>query len=171
MKKLVLCAAIALFTTSIISAQNAKFGIAAGYTNITERAKFEELTVSSSESGFYIGALVDITVSEKFHVEPKMLYANAAETGFLYIPVLAKYYVAEKFNLQAGPQANFILDEVVDGFNSFGLDLSFGLGYEINEHFFLDARYSFELTNRYTDNDFNVSDKVNTLNVGLGYKF
>ena len=170
MKK-ILITLIVVFGLSNVNAQDSKFGVTAGYTNITERAKFEGVSVSSSESGFYIGALVDITVSEKFHVEPKILYANASDTGFLYIPVLAKYYVAEKFNIQAGPQANFVLDEVAEGFNSFGLDLSFGLGYEINEHFFLDARYSFELTNRYNDNDFAVSDKVNTLNVGFGYKF
>ncbi|HLT52783.1 MAG TPA: porin family protein, partial [Flavobacteriaceae bacterium] len=153
-----------------ISAQTTKFGVTAGFTNITERAKSDEISYSQSEAGFYIGALADFTVSEKFHIQPQALYANAAESSFLYIPVLAKYYAAEKLFLLAGPQANIFLEETPEEINSVGIDLTFGLGYEINENFFIEARYSFEMTNRYTG-DFDITDRLNTLHVGVGYKF
>ena len=85
---------------------------------------------------------------------------------------MAKYYISESgFQLMAGPQANFILDSF-EGENSFGLDLTFGAAYDIDEHFFIEARYSFELTNRIEDGgDYDVSGKYNTLFVGIGYKF
>lgn len=38
--------------------------------------------------------------------------------------------VSDKFGILAGPQANFLLDEVETGANSFGLDLTFGGNYK-----------------------------------------
>ena len=172
MKKFLLIAAIAVCGMFSANAQDAKFGAKVGYTNITAKADYGEGSVSVSESGFYIGALADFTVNESFHVQPEINYANVEETNFLYIPVLAKYYISESgFQLMAGPQANFILDSF-EGENSFGLDLTFGAAYDIDEHFFIEARYSFELTNRIEDGgDYDVSGKYNTLFVGIGYKF
>ena len=95
----------------------------------------------------------------------------------LYVPIMAKYYIGDsQFNLQAGPQAAIILDEV-GGMNAFGLDLGFGAGFDITENFFLEARYAFEVTNRMGDEfaeAFPESDakvRINTLQVGVGYKF
>jgi opacity protein-like surface antigen len=170
MKKILLLTAIAVFGLSNVNAQDSKFGVTAGYTNITEKASFEGDSFSSSESGFYIGVLGDFTISEKFHIQPEVLYANASETNFLYIPVLAKFMVSEQFGILAGPQANLILEDVVEGFNTLGIDLTFGANYDINENFFIEARYGFEVTNRIKDGG-DLKDRINTLNVGIGYKF
>lgn len=178
MKKILLCAAIAVFGLSNVRAQDAdtksndvKFGVTAGFVSVTERAKADGTAVSQSDSGFYVGVLADFVLSEKLNLQPEVIYANISDSGLLYIPVLLKYKVAEKFNLLAGPQATLILDETPDEFNSFGIDLSFGASYDIDAHFFVDARYAFELTNRYNANDYDLTDKVNSLTVGLGYKF
>lgn len=164
-------AAIAVFGLANVNAQS-KFGVMAGYTNITAKVSYEGISASDSQSGFFIGALADFTVSEKFHVQPELLYANASDTNFLYLPVLAKYMVSEEFGILVGPQANFILEDVGD-VNSFGLDLTFGANYQITENFFAEARYGFEVTNRVS----NVSDadgakyRFNTLQIGVGYMF
>jgi opacity protein-like surface antigen len=94
MKKLLFIAVLAIFGMFNAQAQDAKFGAKVGYTNITAKADFGEESVSVSESGFYVGALVDFTVNESFHVQPEINYANVEETNFLYIPVLAKYYIS-----------------------------------------------------------------------------
>jgi len=94
------------------------------------------------------------------------------ETSFLTVPVLAQYYIEDSgFFVQAGPQANFILEDV--NINTVGLDAAFGVGYHIDEHFFLDARYAFEVTNRYSGDDYfdDLKARLNTLNIGIGYKF
>lgn len=172
MKKILLVVAIPVFTMSNINAQS-KFGVMAGYANITAKAKYEGISATQSESGFFIGGVVDFTISEQFHIQPEVLYANASEANFLYIPVLAKYMVSDKFGILAGPQANFLLDEVETGANSFGLDLTFGGNYKINENFFLEARYGFELTNRISGpiEGFNIKGGYNTLHIGVGYMF
>ena len=89
---------------------------------------------------------------------------------------MAQYYIAESgFFVQAGPQGTISLEDNLGVVNSFGLDLALGAGYAINENFFVEAKYSIEITNRLSDE---VRDmfpdtklKLNSLMVGLGYKF
>jgi opacity protein-like surface antigen len=48
------------------------------------------------------------------------------------------------------------------------------MGFDITKNFFIDGRYSFELTNRSSDSTEDTGgDKLtyNTFHVGLGYKF
>ena len=183
-KKLLLVGAILTGMASF--GQNVDFGIQAGYTNVEGKSSNSLNNISSSgnSSGFYVGALADFTLSENFHLQPSVNYANAEEVNFLIVPVLAQYYIENSdFYLQAGPQATFMLEDVsvggVEMFNTFGLDLAFGAGYKINSNFFVEAKYSLELTNRYTKEirdvagmgDVEVDSQFNALSIGLGYKF
>ena len=172
MKKILLIAAIAVCGMFSANAQDVNFGVKAGYLNASGEIEFEGVSVSSSESGFYLGALVDLGISDNFHVQPELLYGNAGEGSFLFIPVLAKYYIAESgFSIMAGPQGTLDLEDGGEGYNSFGIDVAFGVAYDINENFFVDARYSLELTNRFSDGGDDFSGHINTFQIGLGYKF
>ena len=67
----------------------------------------------------------------------------------------------------------------IDLLNTFGLDLAFGAGYKINSNFFVEAKYSFELTNRFSkevkdaadSEGIDVDSEFNAFSIGLGYKF
>ena len=93
---------------------------------------------------------------------------------------MAKYYVAEKVSLQAGPQFDLILDES-PGFKKFGFGLATGVGFDINQNLSATARYSFGLNNRLDDDlvdllfdDIAIGDittKLNFFQIGIGYKF
>lgn len=170
MKKLMLMAAVAVFGLSNVNAQS-QFGVMAGYTNISEKASYDGISASQAESGFFVGVVGDFTVSEKFHIQPEVLYANVSESNFLYIPILAKYMVSEEFGILVGPQANLILEDMPNGVNSLGVDLTFGGNYKITQNFFAEARYGFELTNRVSDSSLDVKGRFNTLHVGVGYMF
>lgn len=174
MKKSLLFVA-GLFFCCNLTAQQTKFGYTAGYSNLTFKSSYDN-TSASSGSGFYIGAVVDIPLSEAFHIQSGVNYANIEAVNMLFIPVMAKYYIKNSnFNLQAGPQASINL-EGINGFtNLLGLDLAFGAGYDINEHFYLEARYAFELTNR-LKGEFDGAPEppkahFNTFTTGIGYKF
>jgi len=170
-KKLLLLMGLALFGFSQVNAQETSFGVTAGYTDISVKMSGSDLAVSGSRSGFYIGGLADIAVAEQFHVQPELLYARAKDGNFIYVPVLAKYYIVDSgFQIVAGPQANFALD-ADDGTKSFGLDIAFGMAFDITENIFVEARYAFNITNRLEDAPSDVNLHLNTLNVGLGYKF
>ncbi|MGB7842502.1 MAG: porin family protein [Salinimicrobium sp.] len=171
MKKILLLILMVSFATGV-HAQQAGFGVKAGYANITAKAKYQGVTASASESGFYVGILKEIPLGDSFILQPELLYANAAETGFLYLPIMAKYNVSPQFSLQAGPQANFVLDSAPEE-NKFGLDIAFGAGFNIDSHFFIDARYGLEVTNRMGEeyDGYDIKGSYNTLMVGVGYKF
>ena len=138
MKKLILSFTLVFIGFSAM-AQTTQFGLTAGYTNINLKAKADDgsndFTESDDQNGFYIGVLADIVVSDNFHVQPEALYSLVEDVNFLQIPILAKFYLGEsRFHLLGGPQATVILEETF-GIKSFGLDLSFGAGFDFNEHF------------------------------------
>ncbi|MCL6220733.1 porin family protein [Zunongwangia pacifica] len=169
-KKLILVTILFIGVNSF--AQKIDFGVQAGYANLKISEKASGYSLSENESGFYVGFLTDFHLDENWHIQPSANYMRIKETNFLNVPVLAQYYISDSgFYVQAGPQATFILEDVV--INTVGLDAAFGVGYHIDEHFFLDARYAFEVTNRYSGDDYFRDTKahLNTLNIGIGYKF
>lgn len=52
------------------NAQEAKFGVKGGVDFASMRFEFNSASSTETETGFYIGGLVDVAVSEKFHVQP-----------------------------------------------------------------------------------------------------
>jgi opacity protein-like surface antigen len=127
MKKLLLtAAAVVLFTT--VNAQT-KFGVKAGYS-LSKLNSDENLSsvdgvngTLKSKSGFYIGALVEHKLTNKFALQGEVQYANLggkAEVGIsgitvvenfnlnrIVIPVAAKYYATPELGIYAGPFVSF----------------------------------------------------------------
>lgn len=181
MKKIILTLA-AVCVVSFANAQDKKeksgsditFGVKAGYAN----TNFGGDADTDAASNFYFGGLVDFTISEKFHVQPELLYsmegADNDESGlnFVRIPVMAKYYVMDGLNLQAGPQFGFVAggDDIKDSLKSFDYGLGFGAGYELESGLFFDARYNLGLADL-NDNGTDSKVTTNSFNVGLGYRF
>lgn len=176
MKKVILTLA-AVFAFGFANAQDSKikFGVKGGvqFTNFGGDAD------TDSKTGFYIGGLADFTVSEKFHVQPELLYSSEGASDdfgidYLRIPVMAKYYVAEGFNIQAGPEVAFKIGTEEDAFDDMtvGTDfgLGFGAGYEMANGLMFDARYNLGLTNL-NDTDFDLEFNNTGFQIGLGYRF
>ena len=171
MKK-VLFAAIAVMASGASNAQDMKFGVKAGLNN----TNFTGDADSDSQTSFYIGGLVDFTMSDKFHVQPELMYssegADEAAISYLRLPVMAKYYVMDGLSLQAGPELAFKIgaDETVDeGTKSLDFGLGFGAGYELKSGLFFDARYNYGLANISDVDGFDVGNAG--LQFGLGYRF
>jgi len=169
MKKIIFSVAV-LLSGMVLQAQDIDFGVTAGYLNAEGKIKAEDFTISVSESGFYIGAVVDFTIDEKFHIQPELLYASIDDSDGILLPIMARYYVSDKFNLQAGPQIVFSLEDTPEDFSSVEFDIAGGLGYDITDNFFLEARYTFQLNNSYTGPE-DVKVRGNYLTIGVGYTF
>lgn len=170
MKKLFLVVA-AVFAFSYSSqAQDVRFGATAGYLNARGSVKADGVSISASESGFYIGAVADFNVAENFNIQPELLFAVVDESNGLMLPILGKFAISEKFNLQAGPQLVFSLEDTPEDFSSVEFDLAGGVGYDIDDDFFIEARYTFQINNSYTGSE-DVKVRGNYLTVGVGYKF
>ena len=118
---------------------------------------------SESESGFYIGLGYEFELGGDINFEPAVTYALVDDFEALNIPLLFKYGVSDEFSLLAGPQIMYLLEDVDDA--AFGLDLAFGLSYDINDDFYLETRYGFQVSRDSGD------AKLNTFNLGIGYRF
>lgn len=173
MKKVFLSVIAMVAFVAVSSAQDTKFGVKGGINLASLGADADD---ADGVTSFYIGGLVDITVSEKFHVQPELLYssegAEDAEISFIRIPIMAKFYVGEGFNLQAGPTIG-IKAGADDGMDEMTKSLDYGLGigaaYELAGGLFFDARYNFGLAN-ISDID-GIDVTTNTIQVGLGFRF
>jgi hypothetical protein len=190
MKKLIFSAIISIIGFSTIQSQGISFGATGGLFYGSADISGVDISSFSNDlnvldgAGFYVGLLADVEVIGDLHVQPELLYANIGGESSVFVPVMVKYYVAESFNLQIGPQLDFVLDVpslVKDYINTFGLSMAIGAGLDLTEKISLQAKYSLGLNNRIDDKltellndfgaDFTPSLKTNILQAGVVYKF
>ncbi|WP_299336186.1 porin family protein [uncultured Psychroserpens sp.] len=190
MKKLMLLAAVAVFGFTTMNAQEVKFGAKAGL-NLASIGG-DDVSDLKSRTAFHIGAVAEIGISDKFAVQPELLYSAQgakADQGdgeikldYISIPVMAKYMVADGFAIEAGPQVGILAsaklddgtDEVDVKDEVSGIDFGVGLGasYRLESGLNFAARYNLGLSNI---NDFEGSDNFknqnNVFQISVGYFF
>ena len=186
MKKLfTITMALVAFT---ISAQNVTFGAKAGLN-------FASMVGDAAEgldgrTSFHIGATAEFEISESFSIQPELLYSGQGYTydfdgadvtgkvDYINLPVMAKFYVADGFSVEAGPQIGFLASakEDVDG-ESFDIEdlkstdfaFNIGAGYKVDSGLNFGLRYSMGLTD-VPDSDTD-GFKHSVLQLSVGYNF
>lgn len=135
----------------------------------------------------YAGAFAEFALSDAWAIQPEVVYSRQGtkdgdiklRVNYLNIPIMAKFYVMDKWSFEAGPQIGFKMNaKVTDGDNSVkvsdqfkGIDFSIGLGtsYMFTDNLGASARYNFGVSN--------VSDisgakvRNNVFQVGAIWKF
>lgn len=196
MRKIVLTSI--LFASLIFSANaqvpDVKLGAKGGvnFSNITS-------SDMDSKTGFHIGVLAEMFLSEKFSIQPEILYSTQGaelkgdytsakyNLEYVSVPVMAKYHLVDGLNIQVGPQFSFLSKAEakgeIDGFGSgtvdikdstesFDFGVNFGIGYEFAAGVFVDARYNLGLSKVNKESLPNIDDGKNSVfQVSLGYKF
>lgn len=202
MKKLIL-SAMAVFAFGYVSAQEVSFGAKAGLNIANLSGDIED---TESLMGFHVGAFAEIQFSERFSFQPELLYSmQGAKTeesemgatmesklklGYLNVPLMFKFYAAESFFIEAGPQVGFLMsakadwemsgggvnlsgdEDVKDEYKSIDVGLNFGLGYNFTENLSVGARYNLGLSNIADvedSDDFKMNNSV--IQVSVGYRF
>lgn len=168
MKKIIL-SIVAIFAFGVANAQDVRFGVKAGLDLATVKVKIPaysfggivvspEQTLSSSETGIFVGGYATIPMSEKLSLVPEVSYVAIEDFAILHVPVLAKINFAEKFSALVGPSLNYLLDAEEDELK---FNVEAGAMYDITEDIDVSAKYSLGFGD--------VS--VNGLFLGVGYKF
>jgi opacity protein-like surface antigen len=170
MKKLLLSAIIAVFAMGNVNAQEVKFGVKAGADFASMKFKAEGENVSTSETGFYVGAFAEIGISESFIFQPEILYVSVEELDQIAVPLMAKFPVSEEFNVLAGPALGILLD-TEEGIKSLNFGIEAGVAYDISENFLIEARYNLGLANLLEDAPSGYSFKLSGFFAGIGYRF
>ena len=164
-KKLwVACVAIAFVGTTsaqdaasleTINAKDVKIGIKLGM-NIAS-VNGSNANNLDSKIGFVIGVTAEIPFTEKFSIQPELLYSEQGgeqrdnfryDLNYVSLPIMAKYYIAKGFIVEAGPQFSFLLkDELVPidqrngskentNAENFDFGINVGLGYQFKSGIF-----------------------------------
>jgi opacity protein-like surface antigen len=184
MKKVILTAA-AVFAFGFANAQDVKFGVKGGLNVATLTGDVDN---ASSKVGFHVGGFAEIKVSDKFAVQPELLFSTQgakfgdlkSNLSYVNIPVMAKFYVADAFSLEAGPQIGFLVsakdkfegeeEDMKDVTKSVDFGLNFGAGYDLTENLSAGLRYNLGLSNIAKHSD-DFKSKNSVFSVSLGYKF
>lgn len=212
MKKIVFLIIIAVCGFSQVRAQN--FGVKAGYNYSTLSGETSSISTIEGLSGFYIGGLVELPISNMLSIQPELIFSRQGvdlrqglknlsirtdtseiRLDYLNIPIMAKVNLGPIF-LEGGVQFGFLVNKPKvdsyianvylrnlldkDSYNSFDFGVGAGLGVKLNQHFFVETRYTYSLTNVFDSNDKHfksslISDgdnfKNSVFSIGLGMKF
>src|SRR5690606_23536097 len=144
MKKILLSVIVMVAFIDVASAQSTQFGLKAGVNFARLGADADD---AAGITSFYAGGLADITISESFHVQPEIMYSSEGaediKISLIRIPILAKFYIGKRFNLQAGPSLNVKLPtddvELDEMIKRVDYGLAFGAAYELPGGLFCDV--------------------------------
>ncbi len=175
MKKIYFSLLISAIASSVTFSQSLSFGVRGGINIANVSTTVGALPVgvtvttasTNSKTGFQFGGYLKIMTSEKFGIQPELIYsqmgasAPSGQTGsvdfnYLSIPVLLRYNVTENFSLQAGPQLGILLAanqsngstsiNVKDQTNGTDFGGAFGIGLDFGK-FNAGARYYLGFSN------------------------
>lgn len=180
-----------IFTTVvffIISSSNAQdkkdmsFGIKAGL-NIATVTNVDNSKVLAGIQG---GVFGEFMISDKFAIQPEVLFSAQGvksegmelKLDYINIPVLAKYYVADSFSLELGPQVGFLVSAKAEGedvkefFKTTDVSVDFGANYDFTKNFMFGVRYNLGLLRIQESLDPGESESKNSVfQIAVGYKF
>ncbi|SMO60058.1 Outer membrane protein beta-barrel domain-containing protein [Saccharicrinis carchari] len=173
MKKLIFVAVLALVSMTTFS--QAQFGLKAGLNvaNLTG----DDMDGADPRSGGVFGVFAKINLTETIAFQPEALYSMQGATGseteqgydidvtmkldYINIPLMMKFYPADGFSINAGPQVGFLAsakakaetqgisaeEDIKEAFKSIDFGLNVGLGYDLPMGLGLDFRYNIGLSN------------------------
>lgn len=180
--KLALATIVGFASGGLIPASHAQgIGTFAGPTLGVSRPVPNDMPSAFSRTSFSGGIAMRIRSTERFAVQPELLYQYQREGGSntfggstpdyeftlhtLALPILAKVYFGKVFNLQAGPQMDFLLSawqtgkvsrngfiqsdvsrEVTSGFPNLGFGLNVGAGADLLNGLFVNLRLHYGLS-------------------------
>ncbi|MBP0904066.1 porin family protein [Mariniflexile gromovii] len=172
--RILMITSLTLLICKIATAQEVKWGIKAGVNMSTLKTDLNE---EKYLFGYHVGGLAEIKFSEKFLLQPELLYSllggkiedsfsfddegttfsmdykEDVKLAYLQLPIMLKYHVAKNLNMEVGPQIGYLLS----------------------------AKSDYEVKMKFDDEDMTdsgsekIKDQVKSLNFGLnfglGYEF
>ena len=185
MKNFTLLVFALLLTTSSFS-QGVDLGIKGGATF----ANLTGVTDGSTKTGFVGGAFVTIKFSDKIAIQGDLLYSQQGveldvdkiNLDYINFPLVLKYYIIKRINIQAGPQFGTVINDSLGGFlgsnidfNSFDVTGVVGIGVDLPLNFRITGRYGFGLSDiSFSDNnDFSIdtNSKNSVFSLTAGFSF
>lgn len=173
---------VTVFLASEINAQGIGLGIKAG-------ANFANQSITDintdSKTGFVGGAYLVISFSEKWAIQPEVLFSsqgsevpnNVNDLSYLNIPVLLRWKPASVLSIEAGPQFSALMnavdksgDSIKEDFKTSDFGLAAGATLHLPLGFNVGGRYVWGFTN-VSDLEDDHEVKNTTVQVFIGWTF
>lgn len=149
-------------------------------------------------AAFSAGLFLDVPVVFPFSFEPEVLYSQkgftaqttdgnlTSRSGFIDVPLLAKFKLAPGFNFLIGPQISFLTSttntysngftpNTQDNYNYNGnnvfLDSVVGVSFDVSPDVEIRARYTIDLTENDGNGSYTPDYRNQLFQIGLGFKF
>jgi len=176
MKKILLASVLVCFTT-ICLAQEVRYGVR-GALNVSNLDFDPDATFENKHrNGFAFAGFVDYGFSEDLALHTELQWS--AEGGkdenlradYIQMPILLKLSTSDRLSFMAGPQVALKTWKDNDGFSTFTFSGVVGAEYMITDELFVDARFSYGVTNILDEDDIpNLEAKNHVMQFGFGIK-
>ncbi|PKQ44622.1 porin family protein [Confluentibacter flavum] len=158
------------------SFQGVIYGVRGGY-NISN-LDFDGTSIMENKhrNSIYFGAFADIGLSNTVSLVPELQFsAEGADDEKLHLdyiqaPIFLKFRLSPRIKFGVGPQAGWKVHKLNDGIKDLAFSGVTGFEYKINEVLFVDARYTYGITNIFHD-DLGIEAKNTNIQIGIGYQF
>lgn len=145
--------------------------------------------IEGKRTGYFVGFLVDIPVSENLSFVPEFIFSQQGKDleefriDYLNLPLGLKLDI-KKLNVSAGPQVGVKIwtSEQSNVFSNFEASVFGNVGYTFGSNIFIEARYTFGVTDIFQDDNsfrfnqgsnpiFNDLEAKNAvIQIGIGYR-
>jgi len=196
MKKLLLFVAIATLSFTAVKSQNVRFGVKAGGNFASVNG--DDFDDADGVIGFQVGAVAKIGLTELLAIQPEVIFSAqgysvdlpgddvTVRLGYINLPIMADFTIAEGLSLQGGPQFGFNVVsgykydgdanedfEEVEGIKSLDIGAGIGAQYILPINLFFQARYVIGFSDVYDEFDGGVQPegKNSVLSLSVGYFF
>ena len=167
---------LAVSITTLTFSQETRYGVRGGL-NVSNLDFTPDATFSNQHrNGFAFGGFVDFGVSEKMSFYTEIQYsaergkADELRADYIQMPLMLRFVLTDKLTLGAGPMPSLKTWAEQDGFATFTFSAIGGLEYMITDELFIDARYSYGITNILDKDLTDVEAKNTNIQFGFGIK-
>jgi opacity protein-like surface antigen len=175
MKKFLLASVLVCFTTICLS-QEIRYGVR-GALNVSNLDFDPDASFNNQHrNGFAFAGFVDFGLSENVSLTTELQWSaeggkdEAIRADYIQLPILLKLSVSDRLSFGAGPQIALKTWKNNDGFATFAFSGVFGAEYMITSELFVDARYSYGLSNILDKDLTDATAKNHVMQFGFGIK-
>ena len=175
MKKLLLLVLVLGYSFYGFS-QDVKYGVRGGYTISNLDFDGNAPTTNKHRNSIYIGFFGDVRLSKTVSLVPELQFSaegakqEPLNLDYIQAPILFDFKLGPRLFFEIGPQVGLKISKVDDDIRNFAYSGVGGFSYNITPMIFIDARYTYGLSNIF-DKELGIKAINTNMQIAVGYKF